>query len=91
MDITALCVYCKKNNSCTRCWKTNAKKCPYFNQKTNADHIRSMSDEELAKFIENIKARAAFCKVIGNNEAFEKLCSGEWLQQPMEEADNEAN
>ena len=53
-------------------------------KKTNADRIRSMSDEELAKFIENIKARAAFCKVIGNNEAFEKLYSGEWLQQPME-------
>ena len=84
MHITALCIYCKKNNSCTRCWKTNAKKCPYFNRKTNADRIRSMSDKELAEFIENIKARAVFCKAIGNNEAFEKLCSGEWLQQPME-------
>ena len=84
MDITTLCVYCKKNNQCTRCWKTNAKKCPYFNHKTNADHIRSMSDEELAKFINNIKTRAAFCKTVGNNKAFEKLCSGEWLQQPME-------
>ena len=49
---------------------------------TNADRIRSMSDEELAEFIVNIKARAAFCKAVGNNEAFEKLCSGEWLQQP---------
>ena len=52
---------------------------------TNADRIRSMSDEELAEFIVNIKARAAFCKAVGNNEAFEKLCSGEWLKQPAEE------
>ena len=58
---------------------------------SNADRIRNMSDEELAKFIENIKARAAFCKAVGNNEAFEKLCSGEWLQQPAEEADNETD
>ena len=85
MNATTICVYCKKNNSCTRYWKTNAKKCPYFNRQTNADHIRSMSDEELAEFIENIKDRAAFCKAIGNNAAFEKLCSGEWLKQPAEE------
>ena len=57
-------------------------------KRTNADRIRSMSDEELAEFIENIKTRAAFCKAVGNNEAFEKLCSGEWLKQPAEEADN---
>ena len=56
---------------------------------SNADRIRAMSDEELAEFIVNIKARAAFCKAVGNNEAFEKLCSGEWLRQPAEESDNE--
>ena len=56
--------------------------------KTNADRIRSMSDEELAEFIVNIKARAAFCKAVGNNEAFEKLCSGEWLRQPAEEVND---
>lgn len=50
--------------------------------KTNADHIRAMSDEELAEFIKNIKVRAAFCKSIKNNDAFEELCSAEWLQQP---------
>ena len=58
--------------------------CKLGAKKSNADRIRSMSDEELAEFIVNIKARATFCKTIGNNEAFEKLCSGEWLQQPME-------
>ena len=61
-------------------------KCPLYNAKphTNADRIRAMSDEELAKFIKNIKVRVAFCKAVKNNDAFEELCSAEWLQQPAE-------
>ena len=51
---------------------------------TNADKIRSMSDEELIEFIKNIKVRAALCKAIKNNDAFEELCSAEWLKQPAE-------
>lgn len=51
---------------------------------TNADRIRAMSDEELAEFIKNIKVRAAFCKSVKNNDAFENLCSEEWLQKPSE-------
>ena len=54
---------------------------------TNAQKIRAMSDEELVEFIKNIKVRAALCKAVGNNDAFEELCSAEWLQQPVEEAD----
>ena len=50
----------------------------------NADKIRAMSDEELIEFIKNIKVRAALCKAVKNNDAFEKLCSAEWLQQPVE-------
>ena len=56
---------------------------------TNADRIRAMSDEELAEFIKHIKVRAAFCKAVGNNDAFEALCSAEWLQKPAEEDDYE--
>ena len=52
---------------------------------TNADRIRAMSDEELAEFIKHIKVRAAFCKAVKDNDAFEELCSAEWLQQPVEE------
>ena len=52
---------------------------------TNADHIRAMSDEELAEFIKNIKVRAVLCKAVKNNNAFEALCSAEWLQQPAED------
>ena len=59
--------------------------CEYRRKKqTNADRIRAMSDEELEKFIKNIKVRAALCKSIKNNDAFEKLCSAEWLKQPAE-------
>ena len=52
---------------------------------TNADRIRTMSDKELAEFIKNIKVRAALCKAVKNNDAFEELCSAEWLQRPAEE------
>ena len=56
---------------------------------TNADRIRAMSDEELVEFIKNIKVRAALCKAVKNNDAFEELCSAEWLQKPAEEDDYE--
>ena len=56
---------------------------------TNAQKIRAMSDEELAEFIKHIKVRAAFCKAVKDNDAFEALCSAEWLKQPAEEDDYE--
>ena len=58
-------------------------------QMTNADRIRAMSDEELVEFIKNIKVRAALCKAVKDNDAFEALCSAEWLQQLAEEDDHE--
>ena len=58
---------------------------------TNADRIRAMSDEELAEFIKHIKVRAALCKAVKNNDAFEELCSAEWLQQPAREEDKHEN
>ena len=64
-----------------------ARDCNYFREMTNADRIRAMSDEELAEFIKHIKVRAALCKAVKNNDAFEELCSAEWLQQPAEEDD----
>ena len=58
---------------------------------TNADRIRAMSDEELVEFIKNIKVRAAFCKAVKDNDAFEALCSAEWLQIPTEEDNHKTN
>ena len=52
--------------------------------KTNAQKIRAMSDEELVEFIKNIKVRAALCKAVKNNDAFEELCSADWIKQPAE-------
>ena len=66
-------------------------KCNYIPVPTNADRIRDMSDEELAEFIKHIKVRAAFCKAVKDNDAFEALCSAEWLQQPEEEDDHETS
>ena len=65
--------------------------CKDTNFPTNADRIRAMRDEELVEFIKNIKVRAALCKAVGNNDAFEELCSAEWLQQPAEEDKHESN
>lgn len=61
--------------------------CTDFVPFTNADRIRAMSDEELAEFIKNIKVRAALCKAVKNNDAFDELCSAEWLKQPAGEED----
>ena len=66
-----------------------ARDCNYFREMTNADRIRAMSDEELVEFIKNIKVRAALCKAVKNNDAFEELCSAEWLQQPADEDDHD--
>ena len=63
--------------------------CKDTNAPTNADLIRAMSDEELAEFIKHIKVRAVFCKAVKDNDAFEELCSAEWLKQPAEEDDYE--
>ena len=69
--------------ACMYCTFTQERNCEH-NKKTNADRIRAMSDEELVEFIKNIKVRAALCKAVKNNDAFEELCSAEWLQQPAE-------
>ena len=74
-------------------------KYPYFNHKTNADRIRSMNDEELAKFLTHINPTncqdCAFshgwrCQPDKDDYSdFEKCKEGRkrWLQQPMEVVD----
>lgn len=86
MNITELCIKCKQNNSCTMCWKTSNKKCPHFIQKTNADRIRAMSDEELCDLLK--EAYNAGCDDATAYEwgsirnSFE--WTEEWLKQPAE-------
>ena len=102
MNITELCVKCKQNNSCTMCWKTSNKKCPHFIQKTNADRIRAMSDEELAEFL--VVANPTNCLECAFSCGWrcqpdrqdysdtEKCVEGKkrWLKQPAEEVDPNA-
>lgn len=71
------CENCKLNPSCTRVWKTSKKECPHFIQKTNADRIRSMNDEELARFLMDVSMGLLIDKRIMNVKA--------WLKQPAEE------
>ena len=67
---------------------------------SNADRIRSMSDEELAKFIDDIAAYVAtgkYCTGFLHVSGFPYTCFDtkkccekhvvEWLQQPAEEND----
>ena len=61
------------------------KDCPYrMEPMTNADRIRSMSDFELAKEIENAQSGIEI-KNPKNIDYFD--CILEWLQQPEEEND----
>ena len=62
-------------------------------KKTNADRIRSMSDEELASMLKDYKDCSKNC-IISNGKHCYQICEEEsvllkWLQQPAEEADND--
>ena len=61
----------------------NHKDCPYRTEPmTNADKIRTMSDEELKEFIcSNLQCK--FCKF----ERWGRCELLEWLQQPVKEND----
>ena len=75
-------VVCKKCNNLVNGWcekvidspdQDMQRDCQYFCEKTNADRIRAMSDEELAKLL--------CCN--GWRMIEQKECL-EWLQQPAE-------
>ena len=66
--------------------------CGAFREPTNADRIRSMSDEELAKLLLD-GCRGSKCDDQPQNEwgsvnCFQ--CRLDWLQQPAEEADHDS-
>ncbi len=86
------CGNCKKCDTATDeyCDRTDCKDCcPNMQQKpkTNADRIRAMSDEELAKFF----GRYGFCGGIIPHSYCSKQavcslnCVVNWLKQPVEE------
>ena len=62
--------------------------CQYFCEKTNADLIRSMNDEELAEFIDrcemsDIDYAKTFCDLC-NGQYECAQCRLDWLRQPAE-------
>ena len=84
-------VVCKKCNNLVNDWCEKVidspdpdmqRDCQYFCEKTNADKIRDMSDEELKEFICS-NSQCKFCKFEGWGRC-ELL---EWLQQPVKEND----
>ena len=76
----------------------NHKDCPYRTEPiTNADRIRAMSDDELAKFIDDIAQSVAdgeYCTAFLNVKNFPYSCEDakkacvahvvDWLKQPVE-------
>lgn len=78
------CDNCKHIQTCTRVWRNSKKECPHYAQMTNADHIRSMTDEELAEWIcdatykENEQGYPIMRTV-------NKVWWHKWLKQPYKE------
>ena len=58
-----------------------------FGARTNADHIRSMSDEELAEFIATTFENGRISVFAIYPELTENHCGLDWLQQPSGEED----
>ena len=80
----------------------NHKDCPYRTEPiTNADRIRSMNDEEIAKFIDDIVQSVAdgeYCTAFLHVKNFPYSCEDtkkasvahvvDWLQMPAEKVNN---
>ena len=82
-------VVCKKCNNLVNDWCKKVidspdpdmqRDCQYFCEKTNADRIRNMSDEELKKFICSM-FKCEFCDF----ELGERCGLLNWLQMPAED------
>lgn len=52
---------------------------------TNADKIRTMTDEELASFLRQVKARAKIIIFSQKPELLKQLASLDWLKESFEE------
>ena len=95
-------VVCKKCNNLVNGWCEKVidspdpdvqRDCPHFREKTNADRIRSMSDEELAMFLCSFRSCDADEYICEGCKATQYCRAGhtgtiDWLQMPTEEADN---
>ena len=60
--------------------------CQYFRIKTNADYIRSMTDEELAELLRDTQCNA--CAWQGNDCDYAGECKAEKLEMLKQECDD---
>ena len=86
-------VVCKKCNNLVNDWCEKVidspdpdmqRDCQHFREKTNADHIRSMSDEEMAETF--IKGDCVGCPILYECDPYGD-CKPQilnWLKQPFE-------
>ena len=86
-------VVCKKCNNLVNDWCEKVidspdpdmqRDCQHFREKTNADHIRSMSDEEMAETF--IKGNCIGCPILYECDPYGD-CKPQilnWLKQPFE-------
>ena len=69
---------------------TGGSECDKFNQRVletpmaNGDRIRSMSDEELAKFLDDSNSQGCVCLTMACAMNCQK-CIKKWLKQPVKE------
>ena len=87
------CKYCKAD--CAMRGDDNPKECRGFIPMTNADHIRSMSDEELAKWLADMwnccycsEYDRTGCHPLFSAEPCDQKCEQhcfDWLKQPYKE------
>ena len=91
-------VVCKKCNNLVNGWCEKVidspdpdmqRDCRYFCEKTNADRIRAMSDEELAAWIAGMSTICECCAELnecGSPRGFNRCSHGveDWLKQPAE-------
>ncbi len=62
----------------------DCKKGEKYEPYTNADRIRAMSDEELARFLDDINSQGCVCPT-RDCRATCHQCITEWLEEPAEE------
>ena len=82
-----LCLTCRNEGGCV---ETDLRKirgeCEYYKPQTNADHIRGMTDEELAEWVKLMVCKYRSC----GNCPMSDWCEpdkgiAEWLKAPVEE------
>ena len=80
------CDNCKRNLFCDSVWKTSGDRVTscvsWMPIITNADRIRSMTDEELEMFMEEIASSGIYLMV-------DKDWTGDWLDWLKQESDGE--